>query len=128
MTPTNALHPLPPRRPDCLEFEVRGRMNAADMRGMADAVDAGFKAWGRVDILVWFRPFDGVTLAGAVEPKALKTEAASLAHVRRYAVVGAPGWADALIEAGGGITPVESRTFDQGQIDEARAWLDRPGD
>lgn len=44
----------------------------------------------------------------------------SLGHVRKYAVVGAPTWAGALIELSGAVSPIETKTFQF--ADEALAW------
>jgi hypothetical protein len=113
-------------RPDLLAFEIEGRLDATDMRWMADEVAEGFDKHGRIDMLVVFRRFDGATAGAVFEPKALKVEVSSVVHVRRYGVVGAPAWADAMIAVGGLMTPVESRTFDHDEEAEARAWIDQP--
>jgi hypothetical protein len=133
MTEPNRLHRscvnrLEERRPDLVTFEVLGRLDADDMRWMADQIDEAFDTHGRIDMLVIFRPFDGATTGAVFEPKALKVELASAAHVRRYGVVGAPAWADAMIALGGLITPIDARTFNQDEVAQARAWIDRPLD
>jgi hypothetical protein len=115
-------------RPDLVAFEIGGRLDATDMRWMADEVAEAFGKHGRIDMLVVFRRFDGATAGAAFEPKALKVELSSVVHVRRYGVVGAPAWADAMIAVGGLVTPIEARTFDQDEEAEARAWIDRPLD
>jgi hypothetical protein len=116
---------VPERRPDLLTFEVLGQLDAEDMRHMADQVSDAFERHGKIDLLVLFRRFDGATAGAAVEPHALKVELASMANVRRYGVVGAPGWADAMIALGGWVTPIQSKTFDHDEEAEARAWIDR---
>lgn len=113
-------------RPDLLVFEVVGRLHSNDMRRMADQVSEGFDRHGRIDILLLFRVFDGATAGAIVEPEALKAEAASVVHVRRYGVVGAPDWADAMISVGGSLSPIDARTFDRDDEAAARAWIDRP--
>ncbi len=119
---------LEEERPDLVTFEVLGRLDADDMRWMANQVDEAFERHGRIDMLVIFRPFDGATAGAVFEPKALKVELASIVHVRRYGVVGAPAWADAMIAVSGLITPIDARTFDQDEEAQARAWIDRPLD
>lgn len=125
MTATPCLRRLPADREDLLIFEVRGRLDAADMRRMADQVGDAFQLAGKIDLLILFRRLEGATAGAVLEPQALKTEVASVTHVRRYGVVGAPAWADALITLGGLLTPIETRTFDWGEDAEARAWIDR---
>ncbi len=92
---------------------------------MADQVEQAFERRGKIDMLILFRRFEGATAGAVVEPHALRVELASIAHVRRYGVVGAPGWADAMIALGGWVTPIESKTFDIGEDAAARAWIDR---
>ena len=128
MTDRPCVRRIEERRPDLLTFEILGRLNAEDMRYMADQVDEAFKRHSKIDMLILFRRFEGPTAGAVVEPRALKVELASIAHVRRYGVVGAPGWADARIAMGGWVTPIESRTFDHDDEAEARAWIDRPDD
>lgn len=113
-------------RPDLLIFEIHAELHSDDMRWMGERVSERFEAQGRIDILILFQRFDGATAGALVEPKALKVEAASLLHVRRYGVVGAPGWADAAITVGGWMSPIDSRTFDQGEETQALAWINRP--
>lgn len=115
-------------RPDLLTFEILGQLDGEDMRYMADQVDEAFERHGKIDMLILFRRFEGATAAAAVEPQVLKVEFASIVHVRRYGVVGAPKWADAMITMGGWVTPIDSRTFDNDEEALARAWMDRPED
>ena len=126
MTERLSVRRIAERRPDLLTFEILGQLGAEDMRHMADQVEKAFDRHGEIDMLILFRRFEGATAAAVVEPRALKVELASIAHVRRYGVVGAPRWADALITVGGWATPVESKTFDRDEEAQARAWIDRP--
>jgi hypothetical protein len=118
-----AIRAVPAARPDLLVFEINGRLQARDMHWMAEQVEAGFDRGDRIDILLVFRQFEGATAGAVFEPEALKAEAASVLKVRRYGVVGAPGWARAAIEMGGILSPIDARTFDEGQEAEARAWI-----
>lgn len=112
-------------RPDLLIFEIHAELHSPDMRWMGRQVSERFDAEGRIDILILFRRFDGATAGALVEPEALKAEAASVVHVRRYGVVGAPSWADAAITLGGWLSPIDARTFDLGEEPQALAWINR---
>lgn len=48
----------------------------------------------------------------------------SLRHLRKYAVVGAPGWARAMIETMKWLTPVEEKTFELHEAAAAWRWID----
>lgn len=126
MEPRPSVRHVPEARPELVTFEVLGQLDAEDMRSMADRVGRAFEQHGNIDMLVLFRRFEGATAGAAVEPQALKVEISSVAHVRRYGVVGAPAWADAMIALGGLVTPIDARTFDRDEEAEARTWINRP--
>ncbi len=120
-----AIRRLESARPDLLIFEIDAKLHTADMRFMGQTVSQAMEALDRIDILLLIRQFEGATPGALFEPTALKAEAASITGVRRYVVVGAPTWAEAAITLGGWLSPVESKTFDAGEENEARAWIDR---
>jgi hypothetical protein len=111
-------------RPDLYAFAVTGRIGKDDIEAMARTMKAAFERHGTVDMLVLVEDWDGIALDAALDGEALATQAASARHVRRYAVVGAPGWAEAMINLMSPLSPVEARTFDAADEAAARAWLD----
>lgn len=101
-------------------FRVDGKITRPDIEWMASVLTAAFEAWDEVDVLIVMASWQGIEVGAAFDPKALSAQARSVRHVRRYAVVGAPGWAEAMINLSSPLSPVEARTFDRG--DEAAAW------
>ena len=95
---------------------------------MSRTVEAAFEAHAQTDILIVMRHYEGAELAALFNADALKVQAQSLAHVRRYAVVGAPAWANGMIALFDKLSPVDAKTFDPGQEDAARAWILRGPD
>ncbi len=57
------------------------------------------------------------------DTKALSAQAQSARHVRKYPVVGAPDWAETMINFLAPISPVEARTFDLEDEEEAWDWV-----
>jgi hypothetical protein len=56
--------------------------------------------------------------------KALGVQARSIRHVRKYGVVGAPGWARAMIELSDHLSPVDAKTFDLAEEAQAWSWIE----
>lgn len=111
-------------RSDLLEFEVVSKIRRADIEGMAQAVDAAMDAHKMIDILLVFTDFEGVTLGALFDGEAMRVGLRSNTHVRRYAVVGAPAVAEAMIRLFDPVSPVAARTFDLDQLAEARTWVE----
>lgn len=116
----DAIRPVPTSRPDLYAFEVTGKIAEADVERMAAIVTAGFDRFDKVDILLTMPGYDGAELGAVFDKEGLSATLRSSAHVRRYAVVGAPGWAKAMINLFSPVSPVEAKTFEL--EDEAAAW------
>lgn len=110
-------------RPDLFAFEVRGRIREPDIAAMARTLESAFDSLGTVDILIIMRHWDGIDVTAAFDGEALKAQARAAAHVRKYAVVGAPAWAQAMINLFSPLTPVEERTFELAAEGEAWTWI-----
>lgn len=115
-------------RPDLLVFEIRKKITKPDMEWMASVVDRAFDAHEEVDMLLVMTNYDGAELSAIFDGDVLAVQSRGAAHVRRYAVVGAPGWARAMINVSGALSPVETKTFDLADEAEARAWVDGGAD
>ena len=114
----SSIQQIPTSRPDLLAFAVTGRIMEADMEAMAATVSAGFDREGQIDMLITMPGYDGAELGAVFDKEGLGAMLRANAQVRRYAVVGAPAWAKAMITLLGPLTPVEARAFD----DEGEAW------
>lgn len=120
-SPTGAIRIAASPRTDLLAFEIVDHLAEPDVEWMAEEVEAGFAREDVVDMLIVMRPWRGIDPAAAVDRDMLRSMSRSLRHVRRYAVAGAPAWAQALIALGRPLTPVTERTFDD-EV-EARRWI-----
>ena len=111
-------------RADLLIFEIRAKITKQDMEWMAAQADAAFDRLGEVDMLLVMSNYDGAELGAIFDGDALGVQARAARHVRRYAVVGAPAWAGAMINLFSPLTPVEEKTFALADEEAARAWVD----
>ena len=118
------ISPISTSRSDLYGFEVNGRIHEADIEWMAQTLQTAFTQQGKVDIIIVMREWDGIDLAAAFDSELLAAQARANRHVRKYAVVGAPGWAKGMINLFSPLTPVEEKTFDLSEEREAWAWID----
>ncbi len=119
-----AISRAPSGREDLFVFRIDGRIRKADIEAMAETLDEAFMRLGVVDILIVITRWDGIDLGAAFDSKALGAQARANSHVRRYAVVGAPSWAAAMINMFAPLTPVEEKTFEGEYEAQAWAWID----
>lgn len=76
-----------------------------------------------VDIILVMHHYDGIELAAASDPPGLYAQERAVRHVRKHAVVGAPDWAEAIINLVSPPSPLETRTSSLNQEPEAWAWV-----
>lgn len=104
-------------------FEVNGKIRKADVEWMARTIEPALELPGKIDIIIVMTDYEGIELGAAFDAKALTTQAKSATEVRKYAVVGAPAWAQAMINLMSPLSPVEARTFDLSHTDDAWDWV-----
>lgn len=119
----SSIQQIPTSRPDLYAFAVTGKITEADMERMAATVSAGFDRFDRIDMLITMPGYDGMELGAAFDKEGLGAMLRSNKHVNRYAVVGAPAWAKAMINLMNPLTPVETKAFDGDAEGEAWAWV-----
>ena len=125
---TQSLHPAIRRRPSprdtLLVFEISGKITKDDIEDMAQQVDAAFDALKTIDLFLIMSDFEGLEVGAIFDAPSMETQARSIKHVRKYGVVGAPGFARAMIEAFGHVSPVNAKTFDLSDQAAAWAWIE----
>lgn len=119
-----AITQLATHRGDLFAFEVAGRIREADIEGMARMLTAAFERLDVVDVLIVMRRWEGIDLGAVFDREGLAAQARANSHVRRYGVVGAPAWAEAMIRLFAPLTPVTEKTFDRAEEEEAWAWIE----
>ena len=111
-------------RADLLIFDIRAKITEPDIEWMAAQANAAFDRFDEVDMLIVMSNYDGAELGAIFDGEALGVQARAARHVRRYAVVGAPAWAAAMINLFAPLTPVEEKTFALEDEPAARLWVD----
>ncbi|SFV06748.1 SpoIIAA-like [Methylobacterium sp. 174MFSha1.1] len=107
-------------RPDLIAFEVKDRITKPDIEWMSAITDDAMKTHGTIDMLLIMSNYEGSDLGARFDGYATSVMARSVAHIRKYVVVGAPAFARAMINLSGTVLPVDTKTFDL--EDEAAAW------
>jgi hypothetical protein len=120
-----AIERIEGERPTLLAFRIEGRIEQEDVEAMAREVLATFEERGEIDMLILLQDWDGISAGAILSRERLETQVRAVRHVRKYAVVGPPGWAATLINGFDRILPVDARTFDSGDEAAARAWLEK---
>ncbi len=111
-------------RDDLLIFQIRAKITKPDIEWMAAQANTGFDRFDEIDMLIVMSNYDGADLGALFDGDALGVQARAARHVRRYAVVGAPAWAEAMINLFAPLTPVEEKTFALEDEAAARLWVD----
>lgn len=111
-------------RPDLLAFDVRDRITKPDIEWMSDIVDKAMQAQDEIDMLIIMSNYEGSDWGATLDGRAISVQARSVAHIRRYAVVGAPAFAKAMIAVSGALMPVETKTFELADERAAWSWLE----
>lgn len=121
--PEPALVPLPSPRPNALAYAVRGTLREDDLAPFEAALRAAVAEHGAADVFLRVERAPGVGL-DAIGPALGRMKLHALGHVRRYAVVGGPGWLAAAAGLLEPLLPVRVRHFEAGEDTAAWAWLD----
>ena len=101
-------------------FDVSGHASAEDLEDMARPMRAALDAGEEIALLVRLEPHPDDALGALADASATRLCLGSLEGVRRYAVVGDPPDAEALLAGLNLVVPVEARTCVREAED--RAW------
>ena len=118
--PNRSIAALDTSRPDLLAFAIEAKIARADIEWMARRVENAFERHDTIDMILLIPHYEGAELGAVFDAEAFKAQMRSARHVSRYAVVGAPAWAAAMINLFAPLSPVEAKTF--GTDEAAAAW------
>lgn len=107
-------------RADLIAFEIKDRITKPDIEWMSSIADAAMNAHGTIDMLLIMSNYEGADLGAKFDGYASSVMARSVAHIRKYVVVGGPLFVRAMVNLSGSVMPVETKTFDLSE--EAAAW------
>lgn len=101
-------------------FRVEGGVTLDEMASMGGVMDNAFDLEKTVRMIVILDDFGLSDASAGLALQSIKAQFRSLAHVEKYAIVGAPAFAAAMIELFEKVIPVDARTFTSD--DEDAAW------
>ena len=111
-------------RRNLVVVRVDGRLSEDAIEDIADELRAVFKSERKVDLIVEVADWQGFELKALFDDDLWKMKAGAWKHLRRYAVVGAPGWMTMVASAAARVMPFELRAFGAGEMEAAREWVD----
>lgn len=110
-------------RADVIGFEIAGRLAAADLHRVAQAVEAALADHEKISLLARFRHFDGIDATSLGDADYLHMKWSLLGHLNRYALVGAPHWLAALAQGLSTLAPGQIRAYAAEAEEQAWRWL-----
>mgnify|MGYP001145110493 CR=1 FL=1 len=100
-------------------FEICGELSEEDLQIMAETMNEAFDKHEKVDMLLLFKTYDGTETGASLDSEVIKSRFRALANVDKYVVVGAPDGAQTMIDVMDKVIPVDAKTFDSSEIDQA---------
>jgi hypothetical protein len=105
-----------------LVFEIDGKMTEEAVERVFAAFDRAVEKKGKINLMVRVKDYEGFDLGLLADRETMTSKFGAIGKIGRYAVVGAPGWMRAMVQAMGPLMPLEIRAFDTTEDAEARAW------
>ena len=124
MLRTRSIQQIATTVPEVFAFRVTGVVDRTDLDAMATVIEAAFERHDQVSMLVDLTAYTGSEPSAPFDLDVVGVQLASLAKIDRYAVVGAPDLAAALVTALDKIIPVEARTFPADSLKAAWAFVE----
>jgi hypothetical protein len=118
VTPTVAQ--IPTDNDHVFAFRIAGGVREADFNAMGRVMNDAFDVMDHVSMLLLLEGVGVEDALASLTPQAMVAGTRALWKVDRYAVVGAPAAAAAMIGISSAFIPVEARTF--APEDTAEAW------
>ena len=123
MLRTRSIQQIATTVPEVFAFHVTGVVDRPDLDAMAKVMEAAFERHDQVSMLVDLTAYTGSTPSAPFDLDIAGVQVASLVKIDRYAVVGAPDLAAALVTALDKIIPVKARTFPADSLKAAWAFV-----
>ncbi|MEL6919677.1 MAG: STAS/SEC14 domain-containing protein [Pseudomonadota bacterium] len=110
-------------RADLIAFEIRDKVRTADAHAMFGFLNAAYEVYGKIDLMIIIRDFEGFELGMLFDGETWRAKSASLSHIDKYAVVGGPASLTSTAQFIGGFLPVDIKAFSLDEKDKAWAWV-----
>lgn len=106
-----------------IAYEVDGKITAEDVDKVLAPMEAHMKGDDKVNLLVRFKDWEGFDPAILANGSLMGTKMGAITHLRRYAIVGAPGWMKTMVGGASALMPFEMKMFDLAEDDAAWTWV-----
>ncbi|MEO0544092.1 MAG: STAS/SEC14 domain-containing protein [Pseudomonadota bacterium] len=114
---------LPSNRPDLMVFEIHDKLRRGDAQAVFGFLNDAYKQHGKIDLMVIIRDYEGFELGMLLDGATWKSKTNSITQIDQYAIVGGPPFLTATAQFVGSFLPVEIKTFELKELDEAWKWL-----
>lgn len=123
MLVTPSISQIPTDNDHVFAFRISGDVREPDVSAMGRVMNDAFDAMDHVSMLLILEGIGIDDALRSLTPQAIVAEARALWKVDKYAVVGAPAAAAAMINVSDLFIPVKARTFKPEEINEAWAFV-----
>lgn len=127
MLPENTISPLRKialSRDDALAIAIGGPMTSADVENFYGLLDAAAASYKTFDVIVIFDEYDGIDWTAFLRPDTVKMGHDLKSKIKRYAIVGGPGWLSLAINFLHPALSADIRWFDTNAIENAWLFID----
>ncbi|MDN2566138.1 STAS/SEC14 domain-containing protein [Aquibium sp. A9E412] len=111
-------------RADAYAFEITGHIAAPDVENAYGLLEAAYRQHDKIDLIVLIHDYEGFDWNAILTDATMLGKTNALKHIRKYAVVGGPGWMAGAIAVFRPFVSVEMKHFAADEADEAWAWID----
>lgn len=106
-----------------IAYEVDGRITSENLEMVLEPMEALMTGDDKVDLLVRFKDWEGFDPAILMNGALMGTKMGAIKHLRRYAIIGVPGWMKVMVDGMSALMPFEIRLFDLADDDAAWTWV-----
>jgi hypothetical protein len=110
-------------RDDLCALEIVGHFTAVDLENAYGLLEGAYAEHEKIDLLLRITRYDGFDWGAAFTEATIRGKTQALRHIRKYAVVGGPGWMKIMIGIFGPLTSIDTRHFDIEQEQQAWLWI-----
>lgn len=110
-------------RDDLCALEIVGHFTAADLENTYGLLQGAYAEHEKIDLILRITHYDGFDWSAAFTEATIRGKTQALQHIRKYAVVGGPGWMKIMIGIFSPLTSIETRHFDMDDEDAAWLWI-----
>lgn len=118
-----ALSRIETRRDDVYAFEMDGLLSKVESDEIFQTLEKAYQEHEKINLLLRIGRFDGFDWSTLFSETTFMGKLHAIKHLRRYAVIGGPGWISTAINAFNPLFRVEVRHFEYEEEADAWNWI-----